>query len=350
MPTSHNVYDTWDLLGVFRELEPVPRFWRRWFPGTFQSLSETIEFNKIMGTRRLAPFVMPTVEGEPIRTLEEKLYAVQPAYIKMKDPVSATGLIRRAAGFGELNQATPLSPAERYDAMVAATLQQHRDAWERRLEWMCAQALLTGSLTIEDQRYPEVTIDYLRQAGNTITVAGGNRWDQADADIIQQLDSWNNTMTRAPFGASASDLLMTPAAWEAFRKNSKAREQLNVNIRGTTGQFDIGVGDGTRYQFKGQLGGSLNLWLYADYYETPDGTSVSYMTDKDVLLIAPPGDVGGVMAYGAIQDLAANLQALDIFIKMWDAEDPSATMILTQSAPVPVLVNPNRALKARVIT
>ena len=45
---------------------------------------------------------------------------VKPAYLKPKDAITATRMVRRAAGFGELGQgAAPMSPMDRYNAIVA---------------------------------------------------------------------------------------------------------------------------------------------------------------------------------------------------------------------------------------
>ena len=38
-----------------------------------------------------------------------------------------------------------------------------------------------------------------------------------------------------------------------------------------------------------------------------------------------------------------------MFPKMWDQEDPSVTFLMTQSAPLPVPVNINNTLRARVV-
>jgi hypothetical protein len=59
--------------------------------------------------------------------------------------------------------------------------------------------------------------------------------------------------------------------------------------------------------------------------------------------------VRGVRCFGAIQDFDANLQALAMFPKMWRSDDPSATFIMTQSAPLMVPVNPNNTFRARVV-
>ena len=156
-------------------------------------------------------------------------------------------------------------------------------------------------------------------------------------------------MAKARFGGAPTDVLFTPTAWGAFRKNNATLKLLDVNVRGTNANFDIGVGDGEPIQFKGRFNGTLNLWLYSDYYEDEAGMQVNYMTEGDILLLAPAQRIDGVRAYGAILDKAAQLRPQAIFPKMWDMEDPSGTIIMTQSAPLPIPVNPNGTTRVRVL-
>lgn len=350
MTIERSVYSTEDLLGVMRELLPVPTFWRRFFPGTFFSERETLEWSQIPGRRRLAPFALPTTPGEPVWGTEEDLFQAQPAYIKALDPVSATGFIRRIAGFGELGQLRPMTPQERYLATIAAILQEHRNTIERRWEWMCARALIDGEITIVDSRYPSRTVTFRRAANHTVVLAGNARFDQANVDIPEVIETYINRMVKARFGAAPSDMIMGADVWTVVRKNEFVRKLLDQDVRGTVANIDIGLGDGQPYQFRGSLSRNLNLWTYWDVYEEPDGTEQKYLGDKEFVLVAPPAAIGGVRAFGAIQDISAQLQALAIFSKMWDEENPSATMVMSQSAPLMVPMNPNATMKVTALT
>ena len=98
---------------------------------------------------------------------------------------------------------------------------------------------------------------------------------------------------------------------------------------------------------RGRLAEGLDVYLYADYYVNNSNTAVPFMGTKEVVLSGP--GVEGVKAFGAIQDIAANLTPIDIFTKMFDENDPSARFILSQSAPLMIPVNPNVTLKATVL-
>ena len=348
MAVTRTIYDTYALYGVFEELEPAQAFWLQFFPNVFNSEAETIEFNKITNRRHLAPFVVPTAQGRPMYRADERVTQLKPAYIKPKDAIEASGAIRRRAGLGELGQAPQLSPQARYDRAVAHVLMKHVEAIERRWEWMAAQAILNGAVVIQDDAYPSTTVDFARQAANTITLAAGSRWGDSGVSIVDNIESWSETMVDAEFGGAPSYCIMGPTAWKAAKTDPQILQLLETDRRQTSQtSLNLGPGNGAEVQFKGMLSNNLELWVYRDYYQAPDNTVVPYMDARDVVMIA--NNVDGVKAFGAIQDKGANLQPLEVFPKMWEENDPSATIMMTQSAPLMVPVNPNATLRARVV-
>ena len=60
------------------------------------------------------------------------------------------------------------------------------------------------------------------------------------------------------------------------------------------------------------------------------------------------GAINGISCYGAIMDRRAQLQALSMFPKVWDEEDPSVTYSMTQSAPLMVPLRPNNTFRMKV--
>jgi len=348
MTITRTVFNTEELLGVYRDLEPVQEFWLSFFPGLFTSTTERIEWSKITNYRHLAPLVLPTQQGRPTFRAEENLTSVKPGYLKPKDAVQDAAMLTRRAGLGEIGQARPLSPSERYLATTAAVLQKHRGDIERRWEWMAAQAILYGSITLVDDGYPTATVDFNRNSGHTVTLGSGSRWGEPGVNAVDLLDQWNDTMADAKFGGPATDVIMGTSAWRVFKEDAKVQRLLEMDIRNTSGtSLDLGMGNGDKVQFKGNISRNHRVWVYSDYYEAPDGTVMPYMDPRDVLMIGQ--NVMGVKAFGAILDKKASFQPLPVFPKMWDEDDPSATILMTQSAPLMVPINPNNTFRARVV-
>jgi len=344
------VYDSRTLLGVFwdqNSMEPPENYWLQFYPQTLNFTTETIDFSQLADVRKLAPLVVPTAQGVPIYSAAERLVQVKPAYLKPKDPVTATRMIRRAAGLGELAQTQPLSPQQRYQAIVTDIVRQHRYSIERRWEWMAAAATIDAKVLLEDERYPRTLVDFQRNAAQTVTLTAGNRWGDAGVSILSNLASWKNIMRKARFGGVATRLTVGTDVWDVMRNDPEIREFLNTQYRlGANINLRLGMLDGLEVERVGNIEG-LEVFVYSDYYQDSDGTVIEYMSPKDIVLTSP--NIRGMRCYGAIQDFGAQLQPLTVFMKMWNEQDPSATFIMTQSAPLMVPINPNASFKATVV-
>lgn len=351
---NHQIYDTATLLAVLRDPEsmaPPLSYWRNLcYPNTINFDDEYIDFSKIAENRKLAPLVVPTAQGLPLYSAAERVSRVKPAYVKPKDTVSASRMIRRAAGRGELASNTPMAPLQRYNAIVADIMRTHRYSIERLWEWLAAQATIYGQVTLEGEAYPRTVIDFERDAGNTAILLGAARWGQPGVSILGTIETWRTRIRRLPFGGPTNRLTVTPTVWDVMRADAEIKALLKTDYRPQTAgglELNLGVREGELVEWVGRLSNSLDVYVYSDYYQLPDGTVVPIMDEGDVVLTGP--NVAGAQCFGAIQDKAAQWQSLPIFPKMWDEQDPSATFIMNQSAPLMVPVNPNNTFRARVI-
>lgn len=346
---ERRIFDTSTLLGVMREIEPPSNYWLNLcFPGTINFTDEYIDLARIEGQRKVAPLVVPTAQGKPIYGRAERTARFKPAYLKPKDPISDSRMIRRVAGMGELLAARPMTPAERYNAIIADVQLEHRDAIMRKWEWMAAQAIQFSKVLLEDDGYPAALVDFGRDAGHDIILGSGARWGDAGVSIMSQIESWQHMVRRASFGGPTNRLTVGTQAWDKLKADAEVRELLNVNFRSNANvNLNMGIRDGLDVEYVGRLSNSLEVYVYSDYYTDVNGAAVPFMDPRDVVLTGP--NVQGMKCFGAILDKKAGFQALPIFPKMWDAEDPSATIIMTQSAPLMVPMNPNNSLRARVV-
>lgn len=334
------LYSTWELLGVFYHMEPVQTMFSDMFMDTYMFTGEFIEFSKIRSRRQLAPFVLPTQQGRPIFGMGETVERYKPAYIKPKDALYDTDVAQRVAGLGHLI-GEPQTPKQQHDALIAAIMQMHNETIRRRWEWMAAQAIIYGKVTIQDEGYPEATVDFRRASAHTKTRTSGSRWGDTGVDIFDDLQAAIDTMGQAKFGGAPNKLILGKKVWPVFSKDSRIEKLLNKDLRNTSNtRFNLGLGDGMTYELKGYLNNNLPVYAYWDYYENADGDDTDYMPQTSALLINEQG-MRGAKCFGTIFDKKANFQPLPIFPKMWDTEDPGSTMIMCQSAPLFVPVYPN---------
>jgi hypothetical protein len=354
MTLKNNVYDTTALLGVMRDnsmMQPPSNYWLSLgYTSVIQFDTEEVEFSKIQENRKIAPLVVPTSQGVPIYSSAEERGSIKPAYVKPKDAVSASRVIRRVAGFGELNNSAPMTPQMRYMAIVADILRQHRSAFERRWEWMAAEATIKGRVILEDDNYPRKVVDFKRDAGHTVELTAGNRWGDAGVSITGLIEGWKKMMRRAKHGGAANRITVGYEAWELMRQDPEIRDLLKTDYApNQKGGMDLnfGVMEGLEVEYVGKLNGTTEVYVYSDYFEEADGSSTDFMSPKDIVMTSP--SMSGVRCFGAIQDVEAGFAPLAIFPKMWNSKDPSATLIMSQSAPLMVPLNPNATLRATVV-
>lgn len=351
---DNNIYSTKALLGAYYDedvTEPVSNYWLDLcFPSQINFETEYIDFNKIGGNRKIAPLVVPTVQGLPIYSRSEKRVQLTPAYVKPKDKVSASRVVKKVAGFGELNHNVQMTPTQRYNLLVADILNEHRRAIERRWEWLASEAIQNAQVVLEGEAYPRTVVDFERDAAHTMTLAGANRWDQAGVSIIDDVQSWRTTNRKAKFGGISNRLTVGADAWETMRQNDELMKLLNTDLKQQSNGLDLNLGmrEGLEVERVGRLSGTVEVYVYSDYYEDADDTVVPFMDTRDVVLTGP--NVNGVRCFGAIEDIEANMLPLPVFPKMWPEKDPSGTFIMTQSAPLMVPMNPNATSRHRVIS
>lgn len=347
MPIEHRIYDTDTLLGVMADMPPVPSYWLDLlFPTVMTFTDEYIDFEKLSPARKLAPFVSPSAQGKPLFSEGSTVTRLKPAYVKPKDAVNPGRMLKRRPG--ELVALRPQSPQQRYNAIVADITREHRESIMRRWEWLAAQAAIYGTVTISGENYPERVVDFQRSAANTVALTGTSTWNGTEADILGNINAWRHQIRIAPFGGPTNRLTVGADAWDAMSKNPAVLKQLDTQMRGTNADLNTGVREGLSVEFVGRLSGTLDVYVYSDYYQQEDGSAVPFMSSKDVVLSGP--NFNGVQCFGAILDAKAGFQALPVFPKMWDENDPPVTFVMTQSAPLMVPVNPNNTLRATVLT
>lgn len=347
---DRRIYDTSTLLGVMTDVAPPSSYWLNLcYPGTVTFEDEYIDFGRIDARRKIAPLVVPTAQGKPIYSAAERTGRVKPGYLKPKDPVSASRMIKRQAGLGELLSSRPLAPAERFNAIVADIQLEHRNAIMRRWEWMAAQATIYGRVLLEDDGYPKALVDFQRDPSLDIVLGAGARWGDPGVSILNSIEGMRKLGRDAAFGGPMNRITVGSDAWEVMRQDPELRDLLRVDFRSNNNglSINLGVRDMLDVEYVGRLSGTLEVYVYSDYYQDASGQTVPFMDSREIVMTGP--NVQGFKCFGAILDKGANFQPLPIFPKMWDEQDPSATFIMTQSAPLMVPMNPNNTLRARVV-
>jgi hypothetical protein len=349
-----DIYSTTQLLPVVSTIKPQTYFFRDSFFGTqINFTTQTIAFEELPTEQRLAPFVSPQAQGRIMRMKGRTSKVFAPAYVKPKHEIdpNMNVIVQRSAGEAIGGS---LTMQQRWDAAVANTLTLQSDMIDRREEWMCAQAIINGGVTVQGEDYPAVYIDYGRDPSLTTVLTGTARWGQSASAALTNIGALRTAAFRLS-SRPVSDIIMGLDAFALFFADPQVQDMLAkaATYRVTTSDSQLAsFSDGsTPLEYRGLLQGpngqgALRIWTYAQTYEDYDGTIQNVMNPLDVVGIG--ASVDGFMCYGAIKDSKAQLRPLARFPKMWEQEDPSTTYTMTQSSPLPVPTRPNASFRIRV--
>lgn len=339
------VFDTTTLLEVLRVQKAPMGFWlEKGFPRQINFTTEKIAFDRVNEDyRRLAPFVAPNVQGKVMSSDGYDTLTFKPAYVKPKHVIDIDAPFVRQAG--EVMITGSMTPQQRKDAVVAGLLASHKSMHIMTREWMGAMAMIDGSVTIEGENYPKVTVDFRRDASLTATLAGGAKWDQATATPLADIYDMRAT-ANSLCGAVIRDVIFGSAAWAKFIGFADVKELLNNQVRGSDSNFTkLNDGFDDSVEYLGTLvgvGGSglVRMWLYSGKYKNESDVLTDILNPNYVVGV-DGAMVQGYRCYGAIKDGKAGFQALDMFPKVWEEQDPWQELLMTQSAPLMVPKQPN---------
>lgn len=354
------LYDTMTLIGVQNRQQIDPLFFLQFFPDEITFTTEKVFFDEISEDRYvLAPFVAPHVEGRVMERGGFDTRSFKPAYVKPKHDIDVNQQFKRRAG--EQPMTGSLTPQQRYDATIAENFRIEREMIERRINWMCAQALINASVVVEGEDYPRVTIDFNRDADLTEILLTTARWGESAANPLGDLYQ-KMKLARRLSGGRITDIIMGEEAYDRAYKNADFKDLLKTDYRigGTAADAPIlGMADTDKEaELKavlvgGQSANRVRIWTYAGYFHERDPdtgvlTEGFYIDPNAVVGVG--NKLNGVQTFGAIKDPNAGLRAMRIFPRIVDKknDDPAKEYTLSQSAPLPVPMEPNNSFKLQV--
>ncbi|SDQ99633.1 major capsid protein [Pseudovibrio sp. Tun.PSC04-5.I4] len=341
-------YTLQQLLLVVETLFTPKRFYLdRYFKLEHLSDKEEIIIDDVFEKQvTLAPFVMPLVAGKPQEAGGFTAKTFRPAYVKPMNVVKPTDAITRMAGesFGG-----DLSNMDRFERLTLKHLFNQKMQIEARWEWMGRMALIAGKITVTGEDYPSVLIDFGRDADNVVVNTDPNhKWSNTDYDIMGEIEG-KSTHVASKVSTPATDLHMAPELWPHFKKNKSIKDELDLTKRNdsTITTSPAATDPENPVMFKGMVG-NFAVYVDASTYRDEAGVEHRYLPAGHAALIAPTGQAGtsgvyGVRGFGVILDKKAELKALPIFPKVWENNNPSVDMVMSQSAPLMIPGRPNGA-------
>lgn len=331
--------------------KPSLLFTRTFFPTHQTFATEEVIMDYRKGARKMAPFVVPGSGVNMART-GFKTNKYKPPMIAPQRPLNVADLEKRAFGEDVFSTQTP---AERAASILAKDQLELTDAIDRRIEWMCVNALLYGTFEAKgkaddggDEVIDSITFQDFTQKQ---TLTGTDMWTATDtADIYGQIKDIRKTMVRNS-GNAPTLMVGNSTTMQYIVKNKSLLGILMIPNGPTMANFvnitpQIIGNDITR---EAQITGlNIQAYSYDGVYEDDDGTTKEYLPDGYVIFSRP--NIGSLLC-GMITQLEKgtwNSYAGIYVPKFWDVEGSDVQMyrIASRSVPLPANMDDWYVLKA----
>lgn len=315
--------------------------------------TEHIDFDVVTKVRLMAPFSSMKLPGKVVDDQGFVTKSFTPPLVNPKKVTSAESLMSRVAGEAVYGG---LSPDERASVKLGQDLAELDDMIRRREEWMCASAVLNGTVVVTGQGV-NTTLSFGRNAGNTIALpAAASRWSASTSDPLNDLRTWSRTIVQRT-GIAPDNAVLGSEAAAALLAHAGVQAQLD-NRRMDLGQIAPEYREAYGATYLGTIKGTqLDLWSYDEWYIDPEDIATgeqSMMPTKQVVLGSSRAQTE--IAYGAVPVATGTDGASAITLvtgtrvpESWIEKEPAARFLKVSSRPLPIPVQVNAFLRATVI-
>lgn len=331
------------LAAIEQGVAPKTFLLNTFFPGLQQFGTKHVDIDIVKGKRRLAPFVSPRMKGKVVEKLGYTTNTYTPPYIKPKTVSTAQEILNRAAG--EVVYAGNVSASARAAAKVGEELAELDVMITRREEWMAAQVLNAGTISVVGDGVDD-SIDFLMPADHKVTLTGTALWTDTASDPLKALRSWRRKIIQDS-GVSPDVAVFGSSVMDAFIANDELQKQLDTR-RIDMGQIDPqALADGATYY--GHIkDAALDIYGYDEWY-LDDAGAEQPMVPVDKIFIGS-SRTRNAKLYGAIQDLDAGSDfAVARYPKSWTEKDPSVRFVMLQSAALVAMLQPDAFMSIKAV-
>lgn len=259
-----------------------------------------VEFDKKDYQNSIAPFVAPSINGNPIEVegFDNKILKLP----TMKPSGAITNEDLNKKPFGRTVYDARAKNARARD-LVNSKVMDNEDRIDVRLEAMRADALFNGSITVVGEGYDSV-ITFGRTESHTIDLGAGNYWDEGTATPASDIDAFLELLAES--GASGTHIIGRPAVVSKlvdfvkeetdFRRanNGELRFQSMLTINGA-------IYYGT---YK-----NVEIWGYSGAYKDNAGSTAYMIPDKKIIMVSAQNQ--NEMSFGYAGDVEIELDIAD---------------------------------------
>lgn len=332
-----DIYSTLMLLQAVDKVMPVNTFFRdTFFPGedTFDTENVLVDFRK--GRRKMAPFIAPRSKGITIEREGYRTDNYTPPKMAPQRPITVDDIMIRGMGESVFSQRTP---ADRQVELLGKDLAEFTAMCDRREEWMAAQMICGGNITMmgyADRENTNIEVSSMNFGfTNTAALTGTSAWGQSGAQIYQNLHDWR-LQTLQGSGKPPTMCILGDNAYMAWLNDADIYKKMNM-FHGQVVVSEPTVKYPALIYVATIPGLGLELYTYSDWYvDEVTQLEMPFVPVNGCILGRP--NMGG-FRYGAVTQLE-NGQFVTVqgkrVPKSWADEDADVRMLRLSSRPIVV--------------
>lgn len=332
------------LVDTYKEMPISTSFLRSFFPTALNN-SRYVSIEVQRGFEKIATDIIRGADGNRNSAGRSTSKVFDPPYFNEYFDLTELDAYDRAFGSTGINESAIADLA----VEAADNTRMLRDKIERAYELMCAQAFLTGVITLKNGD----NVDFKRKAGSLVNTSGSNPWVTGSNDprkdlaaaalFIRQNGKSQGGVFNVIMGSTALTQFLSNTtiqnAGDVLRIDSMSIRQPQRDSLGATSHGSISAGD---YRF--------NIWSYPEYYDNAAGVSTPYLDPKKVIVL--PEAPRFKMAFAGVPRLiGGNMQMTpnDFFVHNIMDESKATDQIHVKSAGIPIITAVDQIFTAQVV-
>lgn len=282
------------LINTIKKMYPVVQFFKdRYFPDgkTYYSEEALIETKK--GGRRVAPFVIPVVNGIVMDSQGYRAERIDAPYIAPKMPITPAELQLKA--FGEAPD-SGRTPEQRERELISEHMDDLRCAIHRRFEWMCTSIVTEGKVRMKhyasaedaakDQKYQIKELRFYEKGfGNQYHFKKAFK-SMTAREKIQEFYRIHSVLSGR--GIKATDIVMTADVSMDLMTDPDFLEYYN-KFHVNTGEINQRkLPEGVSYNGSINVNGAIySMYTYDEAFEDLDGEVKPFLPAGTIAFLRP---------------------------------------------------------------
>lgn len=339
------------MIAMYMDEASAPMFLSGFFqtpPRNFHT-SEKVELDVQRGDEDVAVVIQDLTAGA--RANESSRYtnkSLTPPIFKEMGTVNSFELIKRGPGQIDFTDPDYATNAMERTFDLARKLEAKI---RRSIEWMAAQVLQTGALTLVDSAGTALyTLDFLPKATHMATVSTTWATDGSTGAPLADLASLA-TVVRRDGKKKPTKLIFGTSAMQRFLANADVQKNMDKQVLNLGGMAPEVRGEGATFQGFVWIGHyRFEMWMYDGYFRHPQTGNLTDFVDTDNVIMLSDG-ARLDLSYGAIPRLlppAAEIAAflpdrmsdsgagLDLTLNAWVAENREHLNISVGTRPLTI--------------